>query len=89
MVETKKQYSELDQQQLFKKAYNQEAATLGIDGFVAGMVGRKIERSLTTTTVANDTEVFSFSENGTLLYTLNVVYTDDSLGTLLSVERTA
>ncbi len=89
MAETNKQFSDLDQQQVLKKAYNKETATLGVDGFVAGKVGRKIIRSVITTTVANDTEVFEFQESGLSLYTIQVVYTDASLDTLISVERTA
>ena len=89
MGTTKKSYTDLDQEQLFKRSYNSETGTLGIDGFIAGKVGRKITRSITTTNVANDTEVFEFLEDGTLLYRLAVVYTDDTLTTLVSVERLA
>lgn len=89
MADTTKQFTELDQQQVLKKSYNKETATLGVDGFIAGKVGRKIVRSVETTTVLNDTEVFAFSEDGQDLYTLKVVYSDASLETLVSVERTA
>jgi len=89
MATTKKSYSDLDQQQIFKRSYNEESGTLGVDGFVAGKVGRKVVRSITTTNVANDTEVFTFSENGEHLFTIQVVYADDTLATLVSVERTA
>jgi len=86
---TKKNFSDLDQQQIFKRLYNDESGTLGVDGFVVGVVGRKIERTVVTTTVTNDTEVFTFSENGSAVYTIKVIYSDASLETLLSVERTA
>ena len=89
MGNTKKKLSERDYQQTLQHAYNKEDASLSVNGFVTGVIGRKVVRSLATTTLANDTEVFAFSENGTALYTITVVYSDDTLETLLSVERTA
>ena len=89
MSDATKPFSLYDQQQIFKKAYN-PSGTLAVDGFLAGEVGRKITRALTTTNVLNDTEIFSYYENQTtLLFQLTVVYTDATRSDLLSVERTA
>ena len=89
MSDATKPFSLYDQQQIFKKAYN-PSGTLAVDGFLAGEVGRKITRALTTTNVANDTEIFTYYEQQSiLLFELTVVYTDATRTDLLSVERTA
>ena len=89
MAKTSKGLSERDSRQIDQHIYNEVNASVTVDGFVVGKVGHKVERALGTTNVANDTEVFTFSDGGTVLYVISVVYTDDTLGTLLSVERTA
>lgn len=88
MAESDKRLSEYDQQQIMQKSYNKEGSTLGVDGFVVGKVGRKIDRAVTTTTVTDDTEVYTFTEDGNTLYTLTIIYTDGTRESLLSVERT-
>jgi len=89
MAESTKPLSEYDYQQVFQKAYNKESSTIGIDGFISGVIGRKISVAISTTTIADDTETYSFSENSKALYTITVIYTDGTRETLLSVERTA
>lgn len=89
MSNTIKTPSPLDGNQTLQSAFNDVDATLTVNGFLVGKVGRKVVVSLATTNVANDTQVFSFSENGTALYTLQLVFTDSSLATLISAERTA
>lgn len=86
---TQKPLSHLDYEQTLQSSYNDVNATLGVDGFLTGKVGRKIELTISTTTIANDTEIYNFSENGTALYTLTLIYTDGSRAQLSSVERTA
>ena len=88
MAETKKPLSEYDASQVMQKSYNSEGSTLGVEGFVAGKLGRKIELAISTTTVANDTESWTYSEDGTTLYVLTVIYTDGNRDTMISVERT-
>jgi hypothetical protein len=86
---TQKPLSHLDYEQTLQSSYNDVNATLGVDGFLTGRVGRKIELAISTTTIANDTETYSFSENGTALYTLKIIYTDGTRAQMVSVERTA
>jgi hypothetical protein len=86
---TQKPLSHLDYEQTLQSSYNDVNATLGVDGFLTGRVGRKIELAISTTTIANDTETYSFSENGTALYTLQIIYTDGTRAQMVSVERTA
>ena len=81
--------TERDHQQVQKHVYNEVNASLTVDGFLVGKVGHKVVRSLETTTVPNDTEVFDFYDGAELIYTIKTVYADDTLETLISVERTA
>jgi hypothetical protein len=89
MSETQKPLSNRDYQQTLRASFNDSDKTLSVSGFLTGKVGHKVELSIATTNVANDTEVFSFSDSGTALYTLTIIYTDATRGTLLSAERTA
>lgn len=81
-----KPLSERDAPQIQKKVYNEVNATLGVDGFIVGAIGRKIIKTNTSATV----ETYSFYEDQTtLLYQLVITYTDGTKADLSSVERTA
>jgi hypothetical protein len=84
---TKKPLSHLDYEQTLQSSYNDENATLSVDGFLTGKVGRKVELAISTTTVVDDTETYSFSENGIALYSLRIIYTDGTRALLISAER--
>ena len=88
MSHTVKPFSDLDQNQMFKKSYS-DAGTFAIDGFLSGLVGRKVVQSTSTTTVPNDSITFTFSESGVTLFVLKVIYTDATYATMISAERTA
>lgn len=89
MAETKKKFSERDANQTLQHSYNGVDGSLTINGFLVGKVGRKVNLSVTTTTITDDTEEFSFSEDGILLYTLKIVYVDGARQQMISAERTA
>tara|TARA_R110000803_G_scaffold187128_3_gene249496 strand:- start:3402 stop:3671 length:270 start_codon:yes stop_codon:yes gene_type:complete len=89
MPETVKRLSEYDANQIFQKTYNPEGGTIAVDGFLVGKAGRKVDVALSLTAFADDTETFTFSEDGTDLFTLVLIYTDGSRAQLLSAERTA
>lgn len=89
MAHTTKPFSEKDADQVLQSSMNDVNGTIGVDGFLVGLVGRKIVMAITTTNVSNDTEVYTFSENGTNLYVLTIVYTDGTRSQMLSAERTA
>lgn len=88
MAHTTKPFSEYDQNQIFKKSYN-ENGTVGVDGFIAGRVGNKITQTVSTTTAPNDTLTFVYTDIDGPLMTLVVIYTDNTYNTLISVQRTA
>lgn len=77
--------SERDADQTLKLSYNDVNATIGVDGFIVGQVGRKIVRTLSSAT----TEQYDFYDSAVLLYTLVITYTDSTLSTLAQIERTA
>lgn len=84
-----KHMTKKDDEQTARYAYNDVNATLGVDGFIVGLVGRRITQTMSTTNVADDTATFDFFEGTNLLYTIRVIYTDGTQETLLEVERTA
>ena len=86
-VGTSKPFSDFDASQIQRKAFNDSNATLGVDGFIVGQVGRSIVRS----DIDSITEDYSFYEDSgaTLLYTIRIVYTDNTQAKLASVTRTA
>jgi hypothetical protein len=83
MADTTKELSDRDYQQTLKHSYNDVDGTLSVNGFLVGLVGRKVTRTLTDSV----TEDYEFSENGTVLYTIRLIYTSSTLETLLSAER--
>lgn len=87
MAITQKAPSDLDYSQNIQGAYNDVDATLSTNGFLVGKVGRKVVVTVSTTTVANDTETYAFSENALALYSLKLIYTDGTRSTLMSAER--
>lgn len=89
MAKTTKQLSDADGQQSLQYAYNDSDASLNVNGFLVGVVGRKIILTISTTSIANDTETYAFSENGLALYSIKIVYTDGTRGTMISAERIA
>lgn len=89
MSDTRKPFSEYDANQALQQSFNPVDGTLSTNGFLVGLVGRKITQTITTTTVTGDTSIFAFSENGIALYTYTVIYTDGTQTTFLSAERTA
>ena len=89
MPKTTKRFSERDGNQTLQASFNDVDSSITIGGFLTGKVGRKIEQEITTTTVTDDTVIFTFSEDGTDLYELTLIYTDSSQSVLVSAERTA
>lgn len=89
MSDSLKIMSDRDASQVQKFVYNESDKSLTTNGFLVGMVGRKITQAISTTTVANDTATFTFIENGVTLYQYTVIFTDASQTVMLSAERTA
>ncbi len=81
---TDKRPSNLDGFGTLKGAYNDDTGVLGTEGWLTGKVGRKVELE-----VAGDTEVYTYSEDGTVVLELTLIYTDSDRETLESAERTA
>lgn len=89
MSDTLKPPSDLDFSQNIQRSYNDVNGTLSVDGFLTGLVGRKVVLAISTTTIPNDTETYTFSENSVQLYVIKIIYTDGTRATMLSAERTA
>jgi hypothetical protein len=89
MSDTKKPLSERDYAQALQSYYNQMNATLSVDGFIVGKIGHKVTLAVSSTTVPDDTELYSFYDVATLLYQIRIIYTDGTRNQLLSAERIA
>lgn len=89
MATLQKEMTANTQDTAIKHAYNDVDKSLTVNGFLVGKVGAKVDATIATTNVANDTIIFNFSDNGTALYEITVVYTDGTRSDLLSAERTA
>lgn len=88
---TAKPLSQQDPGETAQYAFNDVDATVTVNGFLVGLVGRRVTLTISTTTIANDTETYVFSEqSGAIaLYTFVIVYTDGTRTTMLTATRTA
>jgi hypothetical protein len=84
---TSKPQAQVNQGNAIVGAYNEIDKSLSTAGFLVGVIGRKVVLTISTTTVANDTETYEHSENGTALFSLKVIYTDGARSLMLSAER--
>ncbi len=82
-----KPVSNLDANQTLQTAYNDVDATISTNGFLVGKIGNKVTMTISTTTIANDTETYAFFDGVTALYSIKVIYTDGTRQTLVSAER--
>jgi hypothetical protein len=76
-----------DGDQAIRRSYNEVDATMSVNGFLVGNVGHKIVLTVSTTTITNDTETYAFSDNGTPLYSLQIIYTDGTRAQMISATR--
>lgn len=81
--------SQLNHENVLRSAHNDVSHTIGVSGFVTAKIGHKITQTVTTTTVANDTLLFTYFDDNIQLMQLRVVYVDGTRETMMSVERTA
>lgn len=89
MSQTSKPLSDRDANQALRGAFNDVDKSLTTAGFLTGKVGHKIAFAITTTSVPNDTEEYSYFDGTELLYTITIVYTSDARNVMISAARTA
>jgi hypothetical protein len=89
MNNTLKPISHADADQTLKHAFNDVDASYSNSGFLVGIVGRQIAQVISTTTTTNDTLTFNYSENGTALYSIQLIFTDATYTTMLTATRIA
>jgi hypothetical protein len=81
--------SNLSGDNVLRDVHNEKDNSLITSSFVTGKTGRKIESAISTTNVTDDTQTLTYSEDGTTIYTLRVIYTDGTRAEFSSVERIA
>lgn len=92
---SQKEIPKQDHEQAIRYVYNNNEKTLSVNGFLAGKVGHKIEIQVATTNVANDTEIYTFSDTSIqapasqIISQIKVVFVDDTREVMLSAERIA
>jgi hypothetical protein len=89
MSNTQRRLTDRDPGQTLMSSYNDVNGTLSVDGFIIGLVGRKVTVAIQTTTIPNDSELFSFNEGASLLYQIKIIYTDGTRSQMISAERVA
>jgi hypothetical protein len=86
---TIKPANNLSQENILRASANDHDGSLNVNGYLAGKVGRKIQQTIATTTVAGDTAILDFLEDGILLYQYTIIYTTAGQSVMISAERTA
>lgn len=87
MTVTSKSPSSKDPGQVLQAALNDVDNSLTVNGFLVGKVGNKVTMIISTTTVASDTETYTFLDGLTQLYRIRVIYTTGTRDVMLSAER--
>lgn len=91
---SQKEIPKQDFEQAIRYAFNNNEKTLSVNGFLSGKVGHKIEIALSTTNVADDTEIVTFSDTSIpapasqVICVFTIIYTDGTREQMLSAERT-
>jgi hypothetical protein len=81
--------SNLSGDNVLRDVHNSDDNSIITSSFVVGKVGRKIESAISATSVPDDTQTVTYSEDGTVLYVLRIIYTDGTRSEFSSVERIA
>lgn len=89
MSRTTKRGTRKDGMQTLQMAFNDVDASLTTNGFLVGKIGHKVTLEITTTTVSNDSELYTFLDGSDLLYQIKLIYTNADKTQLLSAERVA
>jgi len=76
-----------DSGQVLQSSHNDVDSSLQVSGFLTSKIGARITSTLSTTTVANDTETFTFFDGAIQLYQIQIIYTDGNREELTSAER--
>lgn len=88
-MDTQKRITQKDSAQTLTNAFNDVDSSISVGTFLTATVGRKVSLAIATTTVANDSEIYAYSENGIALYSLKITYTDGTRSQFISAERIA
>lgn len=83
MANTSKSMTQLDANQAIRSAFSDEDKTLTVGPFIQSKAGNKVLKTNTSSTV----EQYSYYDGSTLLYIVEVEYTDSSKNDLVRIER--
>lgn len=90
--QTSKPFSERDYQQTLQGSFNTVDKSITTAGFLVGKIGHQVTRIDTDSGNLNGAAAgddFSFLDDGTLLYTIRILYSDLAKSNLTSATRVA
>ncbi len=73
--------------QAIQLSHNDVDSSLQVSGFLTSKIGAKITLAISTTSVADDTENYTFFDGATQLYQIRLIYTSAAKSQLISAER--
>lgn len=76
-----------DGMQSIQLSHNDVDSSLQVSGFLTSKIGARITLAVSSTTVADDTETFTFWDGATQLYQIRLIYTSATKTQLISAER--
>jgi hypothetical protein len=83
MANSEKNMAGIDPSHAIRFAFNEQDKTIAVGSFVASKINHKVTKANTTSTI----EQYSYYDGSTLLYIVEVEYTNSSKDDLLRVER--
>ena len=89
-VQTSKTFSDRDANQVLTGSFNEVDKSITTAGFLVGKINHKVSRIDTSAPnlgAAVSGDDFSFLDNGTLLYTIRILYSDAAKSIMISAER--
>lgn len=76
-----------DGMQSIQLSHNDVDSSLQVSGFLTSKIGARITLAISTTSVADDTEIYTFFDGTDALYQIRLIYTSAGKTQLISAER--
>ncbi len=84
---TTKLASPLSDENVIRDIHVPEIASISTTGFLQGKALHRITPTVVTTNTAGDTQRYTYSDNGTVLLVIDIVYTDGTRTTVLYYQN--
>lgn len=88
MSGTTKKVSDYSDENVLRQVHVPEIGSISTTGFLQLKPGHRITPTIVTTTIANDTQRYIYSDSGAVVLVLDIVYTDGTRTQVLYYENT-